>query len=94
MAATDTIIFADGMSDIAIAHGVARITLAQAGGEGKATAVGQLCIPITQLPTVVNALVQTLRQLDAKAKELKAAQEPAAAEAPAVTGSFRFGDGA
>jgi hypothetical protein len=90
MAATDIIIFADGMSDIAVANGVARITLAQTGSDGKATPVGQLCVPVTQLPAIANGLIQMLRQLEAKAKELKAA-EPVTAEAPAAAGSFRFG---
>lgn len=90
MAATDIIIFADGMSDIAVANGVARITLAQTGSEGKATPVGQLCVPVTQLPAIANGLIQMLRQLEAKAKEQKAA-EPVTAEGPAASGSFRFG---
>ncbi|HEY4253840.1 MAG TPA: hypothetical protein VGM87_21710 [Roseomonas sp.] len=88
MAATDTIIFADGMSDIAVANGVVRITLAQSGSEGRANPVGQLCVPVTQLPAITSGLIQMLRQLEAKAKELKATQEPVSAEVPA--GSFRF----
>jgi hypothetical protein len=91
MAATDTIIFADGMADIAVANGVARITLAQTGSEGKPMPVGQLCVPVTQLPAIANGLIQMLRQLEAKARELNPGQEPVTAEAPAAGGSFRFG---
>lgn len=99
MTATATMIFADGMSDVSIANGVARITLAQTGAEGKSVPVAQLCVPVTQLPALANGLVQMLKQLQEKAKEAQAAAVPQPAENPSQLGgptispgAFRFGD--
>ena len=100
MTATATMIFADGMSDVSIANGVARITLAQTGAEGKSVPVAQLCVPVTQLPALANGLVQMLKQLQEKAREAQAtAPPPAASENPSQLGgptispgAFRFGD--
>lgn len=99
MTATANMIFADGMSDIAIANGVARITLAQTGAEGKSMPVAQLCVPVTQLPALANGLVQMLKQLQEKAQAAQAAVAPAANEGPSQLGgptlspgAFRFGD--
>jgi len=101
MTATATMIFADGMSDVSIANGVARITLAQTGAEGKTVPVAQLCVPVTQLPALANGLVQMLKQLQEKALAAQAAAAPAAQpqESPSQLGgptispgAFRFGD--
>ena len=99
MTATANMIFADGMSDIAIANGVARITLAQTGAEGKNVPVAQLCVPVGQLPALANGLMQMLKQLQEKAREAQAAATPPAAENPSMLGgptmspgAFRFGD--
>jgi hypothetical protein len=45
-------IFADGLLDASVTHGVARMTLAQTGPDGKPMAVGQLVMPLPQLPGV------------------------------------------
>ncbi|MES2709975.1 MAG: hypothetical protein V4653_00190 [Pseudomonadota bacterium] len=100
MTATANMIFADGMSDVSIANGVARITLAQTGAEGKTVPVAQLCVPVTQLPAIANGLVQMLKQLQEKAKEAQAAATPTAQQenpsqlgGPTISpGAFRFGD--
>ncbi|MBR0655053.1 hypothetical protein [Plastoroseomonas arctica] len=101
MTATANMIFADGMSDIAIANGVARITLAQTGAEGKTVPVAQLCVPVTQLPALANGLVQMLKQLQEKAQAAAAAAVPTAPQqenppqlgGPTLSpGAFRFGD--
>ena len=99
MTATANMIFADGMSDVSIANGVARIALAQNGAEGKSVPVAQLCVPVTQLPALANGLVQMLKQLQEKAREAQAAAVPPAAESlsqlggPTISpGAFRFGD--
>src|SRR3712207_7591995 len=42
---------ADGILDASVTHGVARLTLAQTGPEGKPVAAGQLVMPLSQLPT-------------------------------------------
>lgn len=97
---TDTrTIFADGILDASVTYGVARLTLAQTGPDGKPVAAGQLVMPLVQLPAFANGLLGLLRQVEAKVKEAQAAQQSqaapqAAAEAqpaPAVPGAFRFG---
>jgi hypothetical protein len=93
-------IFADGLLDASVTFGVARLTLAQTGPDGKPMAAGQLVMPVQQLPAFANGLIGVLKQLEAKAKEAQAQREggaPAPAEAdggdpsPAVPGAFRFG---
>ena len=97
-------IFADGILDASVTHGVARLTLAQTGPEGNPVAAGQLVMPLSQLPNFTNGLVGLLRQIEAKVKENQAQQSPgggsagpAAAEStgseapPSVPGAFRFG---
>jgi hypothetical protein len=93
-------IFADGILDASVTHGVARLTLAQTGPEGKPMAAGQLVMPLSQLPVFTNGLVGLLKQLEAKMKEAQAQQpaggsaQPAAvangAEPSSVPGAFRF----
>ena len=94
-------IFADGILDASVTHGVARLTLAQTGPEGKPVAAGQLVMPLSQLPAFANGLLALLKQIEARVKEAQgqggAAPAPApAAEAPgseppsAVPGAFRF----
>jgi hypothetical protein len=98
-------IFADGILDASVTHGVARLTLAQQGGEGKPVAAGQLVMPLSQLPTFANGIITLLKQIEAKMKEAQAqgsggggggggsdAQATgAAAESSSVPGAFRFG---
>lgn len=92
-------IFADGILDASVTHGVARLTLAQTGPEGKPVAAGQLVMPLSQLPILTNGLVALLKQLDAKMKEAQqqsgggAAGRPSdagGAEQAPVPGAFRF----
>ncbi len=91
-------IFADGILDASVNHGVARLTLAQTGPDGKPVAAGQLVMPLSQLPAFTNGLIGLLKQIEAKVKEAQhgaaSAPPPAAAssaEAPSVPGgAFRF----
>ncbi len=90
-------IFADGILDASVTHGVARLTLAQSGADGKPVAAGQLVMPLSQLPAFTNGLVGLLRQIEAKVKEAQAqgggspqGTEAAGAEASSVPGAFRF----
>ena len=91
-------IFADGILDASVTHGVARLTLAQTGPEGKPVAAGQLVMPLSQLPAFTNGLVGLLKQLEAKIKEAQAQASGAAAPgtgngpeaAPVPGGAFRF----
>lgn len=94
-------IFADGILDASVTHGVARLTLAQSGPEGKPVPAGQLVMPLSQLPGFANGLVGLLKQIDAKVKEAQGAAATGApasvpaegngAEAAAEPGAFRFG---
>lgn len=98
MAEIRTTLFADGMLDASVAHGVVRITLAQSGPDGKPSPAGQLCVPLVQLPALTNGLVNLLRQVEARAREAqqqRQAQGATAApeEADSATpppGAFRF----
>jgi len=95
-------LFADGILDASVTHGVVRVTLAQTGADGKPVAVGQLVMPLVQLPAFANGLVGLLRQVESRMREAQqqqgagpAAAAPAAdalepAAAPTV-GAFRFG---
>lgn len=93
-------IFADGILDASVTHGVARLTLAQTGPEGKPVPAGQLIMPLSQLPAFTNGLVGLLKQLEAKIKEAQAQASGAAAAAPGTGngpeaapvpgGAFRF----
>lgn len=78
MADSHTIIFADGMTEATVTHGVARITLAQSGPEGKPVPVGQLCLPLLQLPGFANGLLNLMKQVEQRAKAAGGAgQQPA-----------------
>lgn len=94
-------IFADGILDASVTYGVARLTLAQTGPDGKPMAVGQIAMPLGQLPGFANGLIGLLKQIEAKAKEAQgqgaapggASAAPAGDSAeppPSVPGAFRF----
>jgi len=82
------ILFADGIMDASVSFGVARLTLAQTGPEGKPMAAGQLIVPLTQLPSLVNGLASLLKQVETRMREQQAGAAPAEATAPSA---FRFG---
>ena len=90
---TGPTLFCDGILDASVTSGVARITLAQTGADGKPLAAGQLIVPLVQLPTVVNGLAGLLKQVETRIREQQSLQPPTA-EAPAAPASpsaFRFG---
>jgi hypothetical protein len=91
------ILFADGVIEAQVANGVARITLAMTGGDGKAVPCGVLCVPVTQLPGMVNGMGNLLRQIEdrvraqmAQQKQGAAGDGAAAADAAGPAGAFRF----
>ena len=90
-----TIQFADGIIDASVNFGVARITLAQVGSDGKPVASGQLLVPVTQLPILANGLLTLVKQIDSKMKEAQAVVQPGTAapgaEPQALPQSFTFG---
>lgn len=81
--------FADGILDASVNFGVARITLAQVGSEGKPVPSGHLFVPVVQLPAFANGLLTLVKQIDSKMKEAQVAATPA--EPPAMPQSFTFG---
>ena len=95
MADSRPMIFADGVIEAQVAHGVARITLAVTGSDGKAVASGTLFVPITQLPGLANGMGNLLKQIEERVRAQvppapPAQPEAAAAEASAPAGAFRF----
>lgn len=83
-------IFADGVMEANVMNGVVRITLGQAGGDGKPVACGQLLVPLVQLPALTNGMINLVRQIEARVKEqsdkARAAGQPDPNAAPAPGG--------
>ncbi|NOG69622.1 hypothetical protein [Roseicella sp. DB1501] len=85
-------IFADGILDANVSYGVARLTLAQTGPEGKPMAAGQLVVPLIQLPGIVNGLTGLLKQVETKIREQQAQQQQTGGgTAEPASSAFRFG---
>lgn len=94
-------IFADGMMEASVTYGVARLTLAQTGPDGKPVPAGQLVMPLVQLPAFANGLLGLLRQVESRVKEAQAQQAQQSTPGdgagegpgggPSVPGAFRFG---
>lgn len=89
-------IFGDGVIDVHVANGVARLTFgAVTGGkDAKPEPSGMLVIPVLQLPALAKVMSEVTRQIEARAREA-AAQQPKPATQPAsdpdqVAGAFRF----
>jgi hypothetical protein len=89
-------IFGDGVIDVHVANGVARVTIgAVTGGkDAKPVASGTLIVPVLQLPNLAKVLTEVTRQIEQRARETMAQQKPADAPAQAesdqVVGAFRF----
>lgn len=85
-------LFADGILEASVNFGVARITLAQTGSDGKPVPSGQLLLPVVQLPAFTNGMMTLLKQIESKVKQAQA-QQAEAAEAVKpddVPSAFRF----
>jgi hypothetical protein len=91
-------VFADGVIEAQVAHGVARITLAVTGSDGKAAPCATLCVPVTQLPALVNGMGNLLKQIEERVRaQIQQQQAPAPAPAEGAAppadgqaGAFRF----
>lgn len=96
---SDVKLFADGVMEANVMNGVVRITLGQAGADGKPVACGQILVPLVQLPALTNGLVNLVRQIEARVKEANdkakadGAAAPGGGEAPSVPASFSFQKG-
>jgi hypothetical protein len=95
-------LFGDGILDVHIANGVARLTIGTLSGqpgqtEPKPQPSGMLIVPAVQLPIFARILAEVTRQVEQRAKEA-AAQPRASAPAESATeptpdqvaGAFRF----
>lgn len=88
-------VFGDGIIDVHVASGVARITLgvqtsaSAAVKDGKPEASALVVVPVLQLPNLARVLAEVTRQIEAKAKEAASGQ---VAQQPQdqVAGAFRF----
>jgi hypothetical protein len=88
--ASASTIFADGVLEATVRHGVARLTLAVQGGDGKPDATGLLVVPLAQLPALAGSLNRLLREVEAKTLAAQAGA-PAAEEPPTeLPTAFRF----
>lgn len=89
-------LFADGVIDVHVANGVARITLGASTGQQEQRPVpsGVLIVPVVQLPVFARVFGEVTRQIEQRAKEAVAqAKAQAGDEAPAADdagGAFRF----
>ena len=92
MAENRPIVFADGVIEAQVAHGVARVTLAVTGSDGKASPCATLCVPVTQLPGLVNGMGNLLKQIEDRVRAQVAQQQQQAANGDSVAapGAFRF----
>jgi hypothetical protein len=87
------VMFCDGIIEANVLNGVVRITLGQAGADGKPMPCGQIVLPLTQLPGTANAMVALVRQIQDKMKEAAEKQggaAPAAQPAAEMPSAFKF----
>jgi len=104
MAAIPTL-FGDGVLDVHVANGVARITLGTVAGQPgqgadakpQTNPSGLLIVPVMQLAVLARVLTEVTRQVEQRAKDAMAQARtaaPAEAAAPTapdqVSGAFRF----
>jgi ABC-type phosphate transport system permease subunit len=98
-------VFGDGILDVHVANGVARITLGAVVGQQNQGAEAKpqtqpsamLVVPVMQLPVLARVLAEVTKQVEQRAKEAMAQARPAAPAEPApaaatdqVAGAFRF----
>jgi hypothetical protein len=83
-------LFADGIKDAHVAHGVVRLTLAMLGTDGKPAPCGVIVLPLTQLAGFAQGIVALTRQVETRIRE---AQTEAGQQADGAKGDsgFRFG---
>ncbi len=63
------VIFADVLQGANVQNGVARLQLGAMGADGTPQPSGQLLVPLAVLPAFVAAMVDLLRQLEARTRE-------------------------
>ena len=87
-------IFADAITDVVVAHGVARLTLAMTGPDNKPASVATLCVPVMQLPAMAKGFGNLVQQLQERVQEQARAVQPPQRATPdnamAADSAFRF----
>ncbi|MFC7736008.1 hypothetical protein ACFQX4_09105 [Roseomonas sp. GCM10028921] len=85
-------LFADGILEGTVRHGVARLKLAVQDGNGSPATTGLLVVPLAQLPAFAGSITRLLREVEAKAREAQGQVNAAApaADTPDVAEAFRF----
>lgn len=84
-------VFADGVIEAQVAHGVARITLAVTGSDGKPLPCATLCVPVTQLPALVNGMGNLVKQIEDRVRaQVQQQQAGQQASSDTAAGAFRF----
>ncbi|MBP0447498.1 hypothetical protein J8J14_22310 [Roseomonas sp. SSH11] len=86
-------LFADGVIEASVRHGVARLKLAVQDGSGTPSPTGMLVVPLAQLPAMAGAITRLLREVEAKARESQGqnqAANVAPVESPEPAAAFRF----
>ena len=78
-------IFADGLLDASVQHGVVRLTLGRLGADNKPVPAGLLVLPLVQLAALTQGMGRLMQQIDAKIKETAPQGSEAAPD------SFTFG---
>ena len=82
-------LFADGVLEATVRHGVARIKLAVQDGSGNPSPSGLLVVPLPQLTALAGSLTRLLREIEAKVRETQAPAAPAE-PLPEPPAAFRF----
>lgn len=78
-------IFADGLLDASVQHGVVRLTLGRLGADNKPVPAGLLVVPLVQLAALTQGMGRLMQQIEAKIKE------SAPQTGDATPDSFTFG---
>lgn len=97
MADTRPSIFCDGVIEAQVAHGVARITLAVTGNDGKAAPCATLYVPVSQLSSLANGMGNLLKQIEDRVRAQavpqhgqQPQQDKAEGNVAPAKGAFRF----
>jgi len=77
-------IFADGLLDASVQHGVVRLTFGRIGPDNKPIASGLMVVPLTQLTSLTQGLTKLVERIEMRIKE-------AAPPPEIIPDSFTFG---
>ena len=64
----------DGLLSVSVAHGLARITLAQAGPNGEPVPAGRIAVPLARLPAVAGGFLALMRKVEEAGRNAREAR--------------------